>query len=143
MAEALLQRKGADRFVAASAGSQPSPAVHPTALEALAELGIDWSHALPKGLDAAVEQEWDFIITTCDRMREVCPTFPGKPIYAHWGVPDPSEAKDQRTAFQETLALLSWRLDLMLALRPEKLEQAAIGARLQSIGETGPHPEST
>ena len=79
-------------------------------------------------------------------MRETCPTFPGRPIYAHWGVPDPAlvEAGVKRTAaFQAALHLLAWRIDLMLALRPETLERAVAEHRLRSIVQQVPPTVTT
>ncbi len=142
IAEALLKHKGGDRFLAASAGLVPAARVHPAAVTALAAIHIDWSEARPKGLDAVSADEWDFIITTCDRSRESCPRFPGQPVYAHWGVPDPAvvEGAEQGKAFSDTVNLLAWRIDLMLALRRGLLERDAAEARLQRIGLT--HPDS-
>ena len=140
IAEALLTRKGGDRFLVASAGTSPARQVHPEAIAALAKIGIDWSSRRPKPIEAVAGERWDLIITTCDSLRETCPTFPGTPIYAHWGVADPALAVDRRreAAFQETLNLLAWRIDLMLALRPELLDRAAAEHRLRGIGATSP-----
>ena len=143
IAEAVLTHKGRDHFRVASAGIAPAARIHPAAIAALAEIHIDWSHARPKGVDAVTGELWDFIITTCDRSRESCPSFPGQPVYAHWGVPDPAavEGAQQGKAFTNTVGLLAWQLDLMLALRPELLEQAAAEARLKQIGLA--HPDAS
>jgi protein-tyrosine-phosphatase len=138
IAEALLGRKGGARFSVASAGVQPARTVHPEAIAALARAGIDWSAARPKDVSVFEDVEWDMIITTCDRIREHCPSFPGQPIYAHWGVPDPVEAERGAAAFDETVALLAWRLDLMLALPPASLQDAAAAARLRRIASRTP-----
>ena len=139
IAEALLARKGGDRFRVASAGAEPASAVHPRAVAVLAEVGIDWSGRHPKGVDAVADETWDLIITTCDRAREVCPAFAGRPTYAHWGVPDPAEAgRGRPDAFRDTLQLLAWRIDLMLALRPELLDRLADEQRLNAIGRVNP-----
>lgn len=140
IAEALLTKKGGQRFIVASAGSAPASTVHPEAIAALASIGIDWTGHAPKGFDSIHGESWDFIITTCDSLRETCPTFPGQPIYAHWGVPDPAlviAPGKRETAFRDTLQLLSWRIDLMLALRPELLDRAAVEHRLRVIGRGG------
>lgn len=146
IAEALLQRKGRDDFEAASAGSDPAPEVHPLTLELLAEYGIDWSSRRPKGLNEVCGHEWDFVITVCDQARESCPSFPGQPVFAHWGMPDPAAAvgslDERRRAFQETLVYLSRRLDLMLALPMEKLERAALEQRVRAIGSAQPRAVS-
>lgn len=142
IAEALLQRKGRGDFEVASAGSDPAPHVHPLTLEVLGQYGIDWSSRRPKGLEAVCGREWDFVITVCDRARESCPSFPGQPVFAHWGMPDPAAVvgtlDEQRHVFQETLVYLSRRLDLMLSLPLEKLEHAALEQRVRAIGSTKP-----
>jgi protein-tyrosine-phosphatase len=141
IAEALLVRRAGQRFVVASAGTHPAGEIHPEAIVALQKTGIDWSGHRPKGLDGARDTAWDFIITTCDRVKETCPAFPGQPIYAHWSVPDPAvvAATERPQAFRDTVSLLSWRIDLMLALRPELLSRAAAEQRLRSIGMEVPH----
>lgn len=90
IAEALLARKGGERFVVASAGTSPAAAIHPEALAALHARGIDWSAAKPKGLDHVVNEPWDMVITLCDRAVESCPNLPNHPVTAHWGIPDPA-----------------------------------------------------
>lgn len=146
IAEALLQRKGHGSFEVASAGTEPATRVHPLAIEVLAELGIDWSDRRPKSITAVGDEPWDLIITVCDRTRERCPTFPGRPVFAHWGIEDPAagtvRGREARLAFRETLTPLSRRIDLMLALPFEKLEERAIEERLKAIGrdeEPAPH----
>ena len=125
IAEALLEAKGGSRFVVASAGVRPASQVHPRAVRALATLGIDWSGKSPKGFDAVEELEWDFIISTCDPVTEVAPELPGRPVYARWGIPDPAATMGagREDSFVKTAHLLLWRIDLMLAIRPEVLER--------------------
>lgn len=131
IAEALFSRKGADRFEVASAGSRPAPRVHPFAVRVLAEAGIPWEGKTPKGLEGLDQRQWDFVITVCDRAKEACPIFPGTPILAHWGMPDPAEVEgDDQTklsAFRETMTVLGRRIDLMLALPIEKLVRGGTG----------------
>lgn len=137
IAEALLRRKGHGRFEVASAGTEPASRVHPLAVEVLAELGIDWSDRRPKSIEAVRGESWDLIITVCDRAREHCPAFPGRPVFAHWGIEDPAatvRGREPRLAFREALTYLSRRIDLMLALPFEKLEQRAVEERLKAIG---------
>ena len=134
IAEALLRRKGHERFEVGSAGARPATAVHPDTIAVLREYGIDWSAARPKGLDAVADQPWDFVITVCDRVKEDCPTFPGKPVFAHWGVPDPAAIRaDQprRLAFRDAVQFLSRRIDLLLALPLERLERRALELHLE------------
>jgi protein-tyrosine-phosphatase len=138
LAEALLQRKGRGDFEVGSAGSNPAAEVHPLTLAVLREHGVDWTGRTPEGMDEVQGQRWDFVITVCDRARESCPTFPGQPVYAHWGMPDPAAVAAspaaQVRAFQETLVYVSRRLDLLLALPIEKLERAVLEQRVRAIG---------
>jgi protein-tyrosine-phosphatase len=138
MAEALLARKGGDRFEAASAGSRPAERVNPFAVEVLAEAGIDWRGKTPRGMDGLAQEHWDFVITVCDRAKESCPYFPGQPVLAHWGMPDPAEVEGtdeaRRAAFRDTFVTLSRRIDLFLALPHEKLERMALERRVKEIG---------
>jgi protein-tyrosine-phosphatase len=139
IAEALLVRKGTDRFDVVSAGSKPASRVNPFAVRVLAEAGIPWEGRTPKGLDGLDRQHWDFVITVCDRAKEACPIFPGTPILAHWGMPDPAEVEgDDETklrAFRDTMLVLGRRIDLMLALPVEKLERLTLEREVQRIGK--------
>jgi arsenate reductase (thioredoxin) len=141
IAETILNRKGRGRFVAESAGSRPAARVNPYAIEVLREGGIEWQGHQPRGLEGLERTAWDFVITVCDKARETCPVFPGQPILAHWGMPDPAAVEGdhgvKRAAFMEALTLISRRIDLLLALPVEKLERLAIEARVQAIGELG------
>lgn len=139
ISEALLSRRGGDRFVVASAGADPASEVHAYAIEALLRAGINWSGRRPKGLDAVLGERWDLVITVCDRAREVCPRFPGRPITAHWGIPDPAETRGddttRREAFWTTLVYLSRRIDLLVALPHEKLERMSLEHGVRAIGD--------
>ena len=109
IAEALLQHKGGERFIVASAGTHPAPQVQPEAIAALRSRGIEWSRRRPKGIEAIKDDQWDLVITLCDRSRESCPTLSSRPVTAHWGIPDPAaidEPARRMTAFADTLALL-------------------------------------
>ena len=122
IAEALLNRKGRGRFLAESAGSKPAARVNPLAVRALAEGGIDWAGHQPRGLDGLETERWDFVITVCDRAKESCPIFPGQPMLAHWGMPDPAEVTGtddtKLQAFRETLQVLDARIQQFLAQEP-------------------------
>jgi arsenate reductase len=138
MAEAVLSRKGAGRFIVESAGSQPAERVNPYALEALREAGINWKGRSPRGIDDLDSRTWDIVITVCDNAKEACPIFPGHPVLAHWGMEDPAAVEgddaDKRRAFRQALQLISRRIDLMLALPVEKLQRLALQERLRGIG---------
>ena len=138
IAEALLAHKGAGRFEVVSAGSRPAGRVNPFAVQVLGEAGIRWEGKVPRGLDGLETQRWDFVITVCDRAREACPIFPGTPILAHWGMPDPAEVEgteeEKRRAFQDTMVTLGRRIDLLLALPIAKLERLALEREVRGIG---------
>jgi arsenate reductase (thioredoxin) len=141
IAEAVLNRKGRGRFLAESAGSSPAAMVNPNALQALQEAGIEWRGHPPRGLTGLDRQRWEFVITVCDRAREACPVFPGQPILAHWGMPDPAAVEGdeatKRAAFVEALTLISRRIDLLLALPVEKFDRLVLEAKVKAIGEVG------
>ncbi len=141
IAEALLSSRRDTRLVAGSAGTSPGPRVQPMAVQILAERGIDWSRARPKGIDDVASERWDLIITVCDNARETCPTFPGHPITAHWGVPDPAavigDEPAVRQAYENALLILGRRIDLLLALPFHQLELLAFEKQVRAIGEYG------
>ena len=141
MAEALLNWKGKGRFEAASAGSRPADRVNPLAIEMLRQYDIPWRGRAPRGVDGLEREPWDFVITVCDRAKESCPVFPGQPMLAHWGMPDPAEVDGdeptKQAAFRDAFLLISRRIDLLLALPLEKLERLALAARVRSIGASG------
>jgi arsenate reductase (thioredoxin) len=141
IAEKILNRKGGGRFVAASAGSHPAAEVNPYAIEALERHGYFWTGGYPRSFDGLTGQDWDFVITVCDRAREACPFFPGQPVIAHWGMADPAAVEgteaEKRRVFDDTVLLISRRLDLFLALPIEKLSRLALENRVKDIGQTG------
>jgi protein-tyrosine-phosphatase len=116
MAEAILGRLGGSRVEAASAGSHPKD-LHPHAVRVMRERGLDISGARSKHLSAFAEQRFDYVISLCDRVREVCPDFPGTPARVHWSIPDPAaEAADQENypAFVRTADELYARIQFLL-----------------------------
>lgn len=142
LAEAILNKVGAGKFKAFSAGSQPKGQVHPRTLELLQSLEYDTSEFRSKSWDefaTASAPPIDFIFTVCDNAAgESCPVWPGKPMTAHWDIPDPAEATGTDAqialAFKEAYAMLSRRIELFAALPFERLDQMTIGARLREIG---------
>ncbi len=114
IAEALLEHFGGPDFEVESAGTVPRP-IDPLAVAVLAEVGVDWSAARSKSVDAFLGLEFDYVITVCDRARQVCPVFPGSGNTLHWGLDDPAEV----TGSEERLAAFHQvRQDLTLRLRP-------------------------
>jgi protein-tyrosine-phosphatase len=138
MAEALLNWKGKGQFQAASAGSRPAARVNPYALDTLREYGVPWTGHPPRSVDGLEREAWDFVITVCDRAKESCPIFPGQPVLAHWGMPDPADVEGdestKRAAFRDAFLVLSRRIDLLLALPLTKLDRLALEARVRAIG---------
>ena len=121
LAEAILNKVGADRFHAFSAGSHPKGTVHPAALKLLGELGYPTDGYRSKSWDefaAPGAPPLDLVITVCDNAAgEVCPIWPGKPAKAHWGIPDPAavEGAEQREAFLAAYRSLEERIGKFLA----------------------------
>jgi arsenate reductase (thioredoxin) len=144
LAEAILNKEGAERFHAFSAGSFPKGQVHPEALRLLDGLGHETADLRSKSWDEFAAEgapEIDLIITVCDNAAgETCPVWPGKPITAHWGIEDPAavEGKGQRDAFWTAYQRLKQRINLLLALPLESIDEWATAKRLREIGE----PES-
>ncbi|MET3920893.1 MarR family transcriptional regulator [Arthrobacter sp. UYEF20] len=116
MAEAILGRLGGSRIEAASAGSHPTD-LHPNAVRVMRERGLDISGARSKHLSEFADQRLDLVISLCDRVREVCPDFPGAPAMVHWSLPDPAaEAANQESypAFVRTADELTTRIHFLL-----------------------------
>ena len=142
LAEAFLNSAGRGQFRGYSAGSHPAGKVNPFALELLQKHGISTEGLRSKNWDefaAAGAPTMHFIFTVCDNAAgEACPLWPGKPMTAHWGVPDPAAVNgsdgEKREAFRQAFAQLSNRIRLFLNLPFEKLERQALQARLGEIG---------
>lgn len=142
LGEAILNRIGKGRFGAFSAGSHPKGAVHPQALALLQRLGFAADGLRSKSWDEFAAQGapgLDFVFTVCDNAAsEVCPVWPGQPITAHWGVPDPAAAEGSdvqiAVAFREALLLLRRRIELFASLPVRSLDRLALKRRLDEIG---------
>ncbi len=142
MAEAILRREGAGRFNAFSAGSHPTGHVNAHAIETLQKHGFPFAHLRSKSwgeFETPEAPSMDFIITVCDNAAgEACPVWPGKPITAHWGVPDPAGVEgsehDKRVAFAEACRLLATRIRLFTSLPVHTLDRASLQAKLRDIG---------
>ena len=143
LAEGLLNEMGKGRFRAWSAGSQPRGEVHPQALATLERLRIPTAGYRSKSWDEFIAPGapvFDFIFTVCDNAAgEVCPFWPGKPVSAHWGVPDPAAVEDdeemQRKAFNDAAMRLRRRIELFLSLPIQRLDALSLKLELQNIGE--------
>jgi arsenate reductase (thioredoxin) len=137
IAEAVLRHRGGNLYEAASAGSEPAGAVHPLAERVIREIGGDPALHRPKGFEDVLGRDWDLVITVCDQAAEACPTLPTRTVSAHWGIADPSKvqgSEEQRmAAFMEAYGALAKRIELLIALGPEKLDRTALRERLARI----------
>ena len=144
MAEAILNQKGKGRFVAYSAGSHPSGQPRPEALKQIASAGLSTSGLRSKSWDefaAPGAPKLDFVFTVCDNAAsEQCPYWPGQPMTAHWGIPDPAAVKgapdEIARAFRDAFVVLDRRIGLFVSLPLGTLDQLAIERGLDNIGRS-------
>jgi len=142
LAECVLNRLGGGRFRAYSAGSYPRGAVHPYALDLLRRQNYAVDSLRSKSWDEfAVPDapQLDFVFTVCDNAAgEMCPIWPGQPMTAHWGLPDPAAVEgtetEKRLAFSDTLRMLHNRLSVFVSLPIESLDKLTLQNRLRAIG---------
>jgi arsenate reductase len=142
IAEAILNRAGRGRFKAFSAGSQPKGKINPRTLDLLRKFNYDVSTLRSKSwaeFARAGAPNLDFVFTVCDNAAgEACPLWPGQPITAHWGIPDPAAANGTEAeialAFKDAYRMLNRRIDLFLALPIQKLDRLVLTTRLKEIG---------
>jgi arsenate reductase len=143
LAEAILQREGIGKFKAYSAGSHPKGEVHPYARDLLEQRNHPVKDLRSKGWDEfAVEgaPKLDFVFTVCDdAANEVCPIWPGQPMRAHWGLPDPAAAEgneaERRLAFADTYRMLKNRISVFVSLPMDSLDRLALQKKLSNIGK--------
>jgi arsenate reductase (thioredoxin) len=139
-AEFFMNKISLGRFKASSAGSQPASSVNPFALRVLRQMySMDASSARSKSWHEFKDVQFDFVITVCDSARESCPIFPGQPIVAHWGIPDPalvsgSDAEKFRH-FRNAALQIQRRIELFCALPIESLERLKLTRLVQEIGD--------
>ena len=144
MAEAILNRKGKGQFTAYSAGSHPTGAPRPEALRQLESAHISTEGLRSKSWDefsTPGSPHFDFVFTVCDNAaKEQCPYWPGQPMTAHWGVPDPAAVKgtpeEIARAFRDAFTVLDRRIGLFLSLPLATLEQLAIQNEIEKIGRS-------
>ena len=130
LGEYLLRAKGKGRFEVHSAGSHPTGRVNPLAIRTLKEkYGLDASAARSKSWDEFKDVKFDFVITVCDNAKEACPIWPGQPMVAHWGSPDPASAEgteeEKFRFFVNVASQISRRVDLFCAFPEDKLRDLA------------------
>ena len=149
IAEALLNKEGGGLFKAYSAGSMPKGEVNPHALSLVQALGFEASDFRSKSWDEFAKPgapPLDFVITVCDNAAgEVCPIWPGQPMTAHWGIPDPAAAEGTEAeiaaAFAEAARQLGTRIRLFLSLPHETIDHMSLQTRLRKIHEEADAPE--
>jgi arsenate reductase len=144
MAEAIMNRKGAPNFTPYSAGSHPSGEVRPEALRQIVNAGL--------GTEGLRSKSWEeftlpssphlsFVFTVCDNAaKEVCPVWPGQPMRAHWGIPDPASVQGTEQeiehAYKQAFAMLTTRISLMLALPLATMDALSIKRQIDTIGRS-------
>jgi arsenate reductase len=144
IAECVMNRIGTPKFKAYSAGSQPSGKVHPQAIALLQRLNYDTSELRSKSWEEFATPDapqLDFVFTVCDNAaNEVCPVWPGQPMTAHWGVPDPLLATgteaERAFAFADTHRMLNQRISIFVSLPIRSLDSLSLQKRLDEIGRT-------
>jgi len=144
IAEAIMNREGRGNFIAHSAGSQPKGQVHPYTLDLLRRMNFDVSKFRSKSwleFSASDAPPLDFVFTVCDNAAaESCPLWPGQPMTAHWGVPDPAAATgndaEVRLAFADSFRLLANRISVFVSLPLPSLDKLTLQRQLDSIGNS-------
>ena len=144
MAEAILNREGRGHFRAHSAGSKPTGRLHPYALDLLRKMNFDVSALRSKSwreFSGTGATPLNFVFTVCDNAAgEACPFWPGQPMTAHWGVPDPAAATgndaEVRLAFADTFRMLSNRISIFVSLSIRSLDTLSLQRQLDSIGKS-------
>lgn len=150
IAEAIMNREGKGKFVGYSAGSQPKGSVHPLTLDLLRRLNHDVSNLRSKSWDEFAgpsAPQLDFVFTVCDNAaNETCPYWPGQPMTAHWGVPDPAAVEgsdaEKTLAFANTYRMLSQRISVFVNLPFASLDKMSLKKRLEDIGARDLSPSS-
>lgn len=145
MAEAILQREGMGKFTGYSAGSHPRGEIHPFARELLQNLNYNVGKFRSKSWDEFAKPGapvMDFVFTVCDdAANEVCPIWPGQPMSAHWGQPDPASVEgtdvEKRVAFNEAYRMLKNRISIFVNLPLKSLDRLSLKNQLDKIGKSG------
>lgn len=151
LAEAILNAEGKGKFRAFSAGSSPKGAPHPFTLQLLARVGLDSSGLRSKSWDEFATEDapqLDFVFTVCDNAAgEVCPIWPGQPMSAHWGLPDPAAVEgteaERHLAFADTYRMLRNRISTFASLPLASLDRMSLQHRLDAIGQTDTTPTAS
>lgn len=141
LAEWILRQRAPDRFEVASAGAEPRGVVHPLAVEVLqTHFHVDATQARSKSWQELADQRFDLIITLCDKARETCGAWRGRPVTAHWNLPDPAAVEGplevRRQAFVDVATQVAARIGFLCVLRDDQVD----ALRLNAIGQGAPLP---
>jgi arsenate reductase (thioredoxin) len=144
LAEAIINREGLGKFIGYSAGSHPKGVVHPYTVDLLNRLNYDATKFRSKDWTEYAQPgapELDFVFTVCDdAANEACPHWPGQPMTAHWGLPDPAALEgneaERRLAFADTYRMLNQRISIFVNLPLRSLDQLSLQRKLNEIGKT-------
>ena len=140
MAEAILNAKEGDRFIAYSAGTNPEKEINPLAVKVMDRAGIDISNKRPKSYEIFANEEFDFVITLCNKGKEQCISYIGRPIFAHWDFPDPADFKgteiEKLRQFEEIFQQITTRVNLLCSIPIDKLDRKAIELKTSEISNT-------
>ena len=150
LAESIMNRHGKGRFRGFSAGSHPNGRVNPFAVTLLRQLDFPTEGLRSKSWDEFATPDsphLDFVITVCDNAAdEVCPYWPGQPMTAHWGIPDPAAVEgtdvEKMTAFRQAFKAMETRIQLFLSLPIASIDKMRLKERMDAIGKTLPEPSS-
>ena len=150
LAESIMNRHGKGQFRGFSAGSHPNGRVNPFAVALLRQLDFPTQGLRSKSWDefaAPNSPHLDFVITVCDNAAgEVCPYWPGQPMTAHWGIPDPAAVEgtdvEKMTAFRQAFKAMETRIQLFLSLPIASIDRMRLKERMDAIGKTPPEPSS-
>lgn len=138
LGEYILRKMAGERFETFSAGAQPTGRVNPRVVDYLRRIwDIDASDARSKSWEEFNDCPLDFVITVCDNAQQTCPVWPGQPVIAHWGLPDPAAIQDEREQdelIRKVGAALKRRIELLASLPIEKLDRLKLQHKLDHIG---------
>lgn len=139
IAEALVQSLGRGVVEVASAGSHPAGVVNPLAVAVLREVGLEWQGRVPRSVEGLECEQWDLVITVCDRAREACPVFPHARAAVHWGMEDPAAVSGpdeiKLEAFRQTRRVLERRVQRLLELPLATMSDVGLARQAQAIGD--------
>ena len=146
LAEAILNRAGADRFIAMSAGSKPTGTINPCSIDLLTEHGYDTTGLRSKSWDELADLAFDLVVTVCDNAaQESCPVWLGQTMKVHWGLPDPAtaEEQDKPAAFRDCYDTLLARITQWVSWPLATMDHAQLKSALTRLGQVSQLPQST